>query len=313
MKSALIALVALLSSYGFAQESDTIPPNWILQSTYSLNGTQSSFVNWNAGGSNNISLLGSIDASAKYSKNKIKWDNDLGLALGGLQYIGKNADKGLQKTDDRIDFATSFGYKMKEFWYLSLLADFKTQFLDGFDPSNDSVRTSSFMAPAYDNIALGIDYTPNKHLTIFLSPVAGKLTHVRDQVLANAGAFGVDPAELDITTGDIITAGKMFRGEFGAYFKFKYNNALGKNIEMKSKLELFSNYLVNPENIDVNAEVIFNFKVNSWLSASLNWNLIYDHDIKILDAKGGFGPRTQFKSVLGLGISYTMKNYEEKK
>ena len=175
------------------------------------------------------------------------------------------------------------------------------------------MRTSTFLAPAYDNIALGIDYTPNEHLTIFLSPVAGKLTHVRDQVLANAGAFGVDPAEIDITTGDIITAGKMFRGEFGAYFKFQYDNTLAKNIEMKSKLELFSNYLHNPGNIDINAEVIFNFKINSWLSASLNWNLIYDDDIDIRDSKGGFGPRTQFKSVLGLGLSYTMKNYEEKK
>ena len=80
---------------------------------------------------------------------------------------------------------------------------------------------------------------------------------------------------------------------------------------MKSKLELFSNYLQNPENIDVNSEVLFSFKVNEWFSASANFTALYDHDIIIRDINGGVGPRTQFKSVLGLGLSYTMKNFKE--
>lgn len=308
----LVGIIAFGNVYSQDVDADTIPPNWKLKMTAGINGTQSSFVNWSAGGRNNISILGYIDASANYTKDKLKWDNDLGLALGGLQYIDKGASEGLQKTDDRIDIATTFGYKIKEHWYASMLAGFRTQFLDGLVYPNDSVRVSTFMAPAYANVALGIDYSPNEHLTIFLSPLASKMTFVRDQVLSNAGAFGVTPAEYDLTTGDVITAGKMFRGEFGAYFKIKYNNTLAKNIELKSKLELFSNYLDRPENIDVNAEVIFNFKVNSWFSASLNWNLLYDHDINLTDSKGGYGPRTQFKSVIGLGVSYTMKNFKEK-
>ena len=89
----------------------------------------------------------------------------------------------------------------------------------------------------------------------------------------------------------------------------KYNKEIVKNIEMKSTLELFSNYLENPENIDINGDVLFTFKVNKWFSASLNWTVIYDHDINIQSIDGGFGPRTQFKSVLGLGVSYTMKNF----
>jgi hypothetical protein len=167
------------------------------------------------------------------------------------------------------------------------------------------------MAPGYSTFAIGIDYKPTDNFSIFLSPIAAKMTFVNDQVLANAGAFGVEGAEYD-GLGNVVTAGKRFRGEFGAYFKMMYNKELVKNINMKSKLELFSNYLNNPENIDVAAEVIFNFKVNSWFSASLNLNMLYDHDIRITDSKGGVGPRTQFKSVLGLGVSYTMKNFKEK-
>ena len=69
----------------------------------------------------------------------------------------------------------------------------------------------------------------------------------------------------------------------------------------------------NPGNIDVNADILFKFKVNGWFSASLNWTVIYDHDINIEGSDGGFGPRTQFKSVLGLGISHTMKNTKDEK
>jgi len=315
MKKIVIALVGLATiNLTFGQDAtpaDTLPKDWKLQATYGLNGTQSSFVNWAAGGRNNISVLGYIEASAKYSKNRVNWDTDLGLSLGGMMYLGKGESDGLQKTDDRIDLATKVGYKLKDHWYFSALAGFKSQFLDGFTFPNDSVRVSKFMAPGYGNLSLGIDYVPNDKFSLFISPLSAKLTFVQDEVLSNAGAFGVTAAEYDLTTGDVISNGKRFRGEFGAYLKAQYNQTIAKNIELKTKLELFSNYLEKPQNIDVNAEVIMNFKVNSWFSASINWLLIYDDDIKITDRDGNVGPRTQFKSVIGLGIAYTMKNFKE--
>jgi hypothetical protein len=76
---------------------------------------------------------------------------------------------------------------------------------------------------------------------------------------------------------------------------------------MKSKLELFSNYLNNPENIDVNGELLLLFRVNSLVSASAQWNLIYDDDVRITDSDGNTGPRTQFKSVIGIGLSYKLE------
>lgn len=290
---------------------DTFLKRWKLKAIYGLNGTQTSFVNWNAGGRNNISVLGSISASSLFDKNKLKWSNDLSIALGGLKYIDQQSNEGLQKTDDRIDLATNLGYKIKEHYYFSILGGFKTQMLDGFSYPNDSIRVSTFLAPGYVSGAIGIDYIKSDNFSIFTSPLAMKLTLVNNQVLANSGSFGVTAATYD-NLGNLLTEGKRLRGEFGAYIKVKYNVTLAKNIDLKSKLELFSNYLNNPQNIDVNMEAIFNFKVNSWFSASLNWMLIYDDDINIRDAKGNIGPRTQFKSVLGLGISYKMINFKEK-
>jgi hypothetical protein len=108
---------------------------------------------------------------------------------------------------------------------------------------------------------LGIDYIKSDNFSIFSSPFAMKLTIVNDQTLANAGSFGVTGATFD-GVGNILKQGERLRGEFGAYVKMKYNFVIAKNIDLKSKLELFSNYLNNPQNIDVNAEALFNFKVN---------------------------------------------------
>lgn len=293
-----------------AQESDskdtTQTSNWKLESIFSLNITQSSFTNWSAGGRNNISGLGFINASADYSKNNIKWANQLSTGLGGIQYF----DEGLQKTDDLLDFQSTLSYGLKDPWYLSLLGGFRTQYINGFSSPDDSLRSSAFMAPGYVNISLGIEYIPNDNLKLMLSPLSGKLTFVQDQRLADEGAFGVDSAEKN-DLGEIIKKGKNFRAEMGAYFRFVYKKELIKNINLKSRLELFSNYLNNPQNIDVNAELILDFKINKWFSANVQLNLIYDDDIDIEDRHGDVGPRTQFKQVIGVGIAYRLANFEE--
>lgn len=291
------------------------PGPWKLKAIYGLNGSQTSFKNWNAGGQNNVSALGFVSAQAKYNKGELKWDNDLNLAIGGLQYTSQELterQRRFQKTDDRLEASSNFGYRISKPYYLSFNNGFRTQFLDGFNYPNDSVKVSGFMAPGYLNMGFGLDYTRNDNFTLYFSPLTAKMTWVQDQRLADKGAFGVQKATYD-NLGVLLTPGKMFRGEFGSYFKMKYNKNLAKNIDLKTKLELFSNYRNNPQNIDVNAEVLWSFKVNSWFQASLQWLLVYDDDIEITDSDGNVGPRTQFKSVLGIGISYTMKNFEEKK
>lgn len=310
----VVGLFVAITFLSFGQ--DTLAPKlespWKLKSVFGLNGTQSSFVNWNAGGRNNLSVIGFISASADYNRNNWQWKNNLELALGGMKYLDSTGRKqGFQKTDDKIDFSTNVGYKLKEHWYASFIGGFRTQFMDGFAYPNDSVRVSTFLAPGYVNLSLGIDYTPNDNFSLFISPASSKMTFVNDQVLADAGAFGVENAVFSANGG--VISGKRFRAEFGSYLKMTYNKEIAKNINLKSSLELFSNYAHNPQNIDVNANVLWNFKVNSWLSASLNWTLIYDDDIKIRDINNNVGPRTQFKSVLGLGLSYTLRNYKEEK
>jgi len=276
-----------------------------------LNFTQSSFTNWAAGGENAISGTALVNVFANYKRNKTTWDNTLDLAYGLLQ-SGSGATR---KNEDKIDFSSKFGqYAFLDHWYYTALVNFKSQFDNGYNYPDDSTVISHFMAPAYVLGALGLDYkTKDNSFSAFISPLTSKTTIVNDQTLANAGAFGVEPAVYDTVGGAyvIVTEGKMIRSEFGGYIKLTFKKDVGKNVNLSTKLELFSNYLENPQNIDVNWEVLIGLKVNRFISASVSTQMIYDHDIPVPVERNengvkvpGTGPRLQFKEVIAVGISY---------
>jgi hypothetical protein len=159
-----------------------------------------------------------------------------------------------------------------------------------------------------------MDYKPNEWFSLFLSPATGRSTFVFNQTLANAGQFGVTAAIRD-SSGNVVTEGERVRLEFGAYLRARLQKDLAKNVSIISNLQLFNNYSDPlPEqraNIDVNWETILLIKANKWLTTSIFTNLIYDHDVQVPVKRNvdgvevdGTGPRTQFKEVLGLGISF---------
>ena len=96
----------------------------------------------------------------------------------------------------------------------------------------------------------------------------------------------------------------------GAYVKVSYKNEILKNVLLDTKIDLFSNYLDNPQYVDVNWDMLLTFTVNEYISATLVTQLIYDRDIEIgSDTTGDglhdtFEHRIQFKELFGLGITY---------
>ncbi|MEA3495990.1 MAG: DUF3078 domain-containing protein [Bacteroidota bacterium] len=284
---------------------DTID-GWKYGGTIAINLTQVSLTNWAAGGQNSISASELLSLFANYKKGKSTWENYLDLSYGSIKQ-GKNAN--WWKTDDKIDFTSKFGQKAFSNWYYAGLLNFKTQMAAGYNYPDDSNKISDFLAPGYLIGAIGMDYKPSDNFTAFIAPLTSKVTFVNDQSLANAGAFGVEPATYD-TAGNLLTSGKKNLSEFGGYIRLFYKTDLMKNISMQSKLDLFSNYIDNPQYIDVNWEVLISMKINKFISATLSTQLLYDHDIDIaVDTNGDgvtdeTGPRIQFKEVLGVGFSY---------
>ncbi len=287
-----------------AVAADTVKP-WKLGGVVSVNGQQVSLTNWSAGGNNSISVAGLVNVFAKYKKGKATWDNNLELGYG---VIKQGDNKSWWKNDDKIQFSSKFGRELKKHWYATALADFRTQFTNGYNYPNDSVYISKFMAPGYALAAIGFDYKPNDKFSVFISPVTGKFTFVNDDTLAKYGAFGVQKEIRDPNTNLVTQKYLTHREEFGAYLKMQYQTKVMENITFQTVLELFSNYMNNPENVDVNWSTLTTFKVNKFISATLATQLIYDDDVNVLrnagDQKGTVGPDVQFKQVLGLGFTY---------
>jgi len=285
-------------------QSDT--SYWDKGGNFSLKAAQTSFNNWAQGGENSVAINSSLHLFAKWNKDKHSWESAFFADLGS-QKLG---NKDFRKADDRIELVSKYGYKASKKWNYAALFNFKTQFSNGYkyDDNDSAIYTSTFLAPAYLNLSIGMDYKPNKHFSFFASPISAKFTYVNDTALANAGAFGLDPAKID-ADGARVSSNKL-RSEAGAFIKVAFEKDLMENVNLNTKLELFSNYFKNPQNIDVNWEVILNLKVNDYLNAQIKTQLIYDDDIMIdydsnnnglVDKKG---PRTQFMEFIGIGFAY---------
>ncbi len=285
MKNLLLVLF-LIPVLTFAQEKPDSLKLWKTGGVFSANFSQVSLTNWAAGGISSASGVFLINTFANYKKDSLSWDNSLDLNYGFIKEKGKE----LVKSSDKIDFNSKIGYATGKDWNYTLLLNFKSQFAPGYNYPNTDVAISRFLAPAYINLALGMDYKKD-NLSLFISPATGKFTIVADDSLSAVGSFGVDP-------------GKKFRSEFGAMLKFVAQTEVVKNVTAQTKLDLFSNYFHNPQNIDVDWSVLINMKINEYLSANLITQLIYDDDVKILDPNTGkSAPRVQFMEMFGAGLS----------
>jgi hypothetical protein len=275
---------------------------------------QITFKNWAQGGENSISTTGLVNYPANLENDNFSWDNNLDLKFG----IQATEEYGLRTNQDVIDISSKAGYKaLSQFYYTGLIS-FKSQFGHGYNYPNDSVIVSKFFAPAYLILSLGMDFKPNDHLSLYLSPMTGKFIFVSDQQIANTGTYTGVPAKLD-TNGNVIENGRNLKSDFGAYLRLSLKYNIMQNTELTSKLEIFNNFtdqnLSNRSNFDVDWEAVVMMKVNEFMSANLALHLIYDNDTKSplysyingVKTQIGAGPRLQIKEVMGIGVSYYFK------
>ncbi len=304
MKKVLLsALAIMLCIASFAQ--DELPQGWSHKGNIGLNFGQSSFTNWAAGGQNTVNGQGIFNYEIHYLKDKFKWDNTLNTALGYSYFDFK---KKPIKTDDKIEFTSLATLKATEHLNYGVELAFRSQFAYGFDYTKDSTHyISKFLAPAYISLGLGIEWVPNPHFSLYFSPLTGRITIVNDDYLASIGAFGVN--ELDKNDTVVHTNYAKVRYEFGARAVAKFQYPLAKNIDFNSKLELFSNYLKNPQYIDIDWQNMLVLKVNDWLNCNLSTHLIYDRDIPFYDENNVKieGSKVQFKEVLAVGFMVNLK------
>lgn len=262
-----------------AQENtnDTLK-HWTKKGTISLLFNQSSFnKEWQAGGSSNYAGNFALNYDINYKKDKVVWDTKMIVGYG-LTKI-KNAPR-VSKTDDRLELNSLWGKKAEGDWYYSTFFNFKTQMDAGY--TADGIRLSHFFSPAFFQLGPGMLWKKSNTFSFNLAPATAKLIVVHPHFTALNSSFGVLP-------------GNTSRLELGASISGNYTFNLIANVAVENRINLYSNYLENPQNVDIDYQMNVYMKINKFLSANIAFQTIYDdNSIQAL----------QTREVFGLGINY---------
>ena len=284
---------------------------WVKGANISFSLTQVSNSNWIAAGGDKFSLstAAALNAFASRKWGQRSWDNLLDINYGLLN----TTTLGTRKINDRLDFTTKFGYKPNN-WKnvrLSLLGQFRSQLTSGYEydyfGTKEKRRNSGFFAPAYIIVAPGIEWTPNTWFSLFGSPIATRWTIASNGPYSYAAPGGVFNGNVETPLATLygLDPANPNRGEFGAFVTASVRKDIFKNVTYISKLDLYSNYLKNPANIDVFWTNQFKMKVNKFLQVSYSLDMLYDDDVKNPVAPT-HALGLQVLSTLGVGFAFKM-------
>lgn len=244
----------------------------------------------------NVGLNLNLYANGAWGKNT--WDNTFKASYG----YQNNESDGLRKTADFFDLYSKYGrwLNAKKTMSAAMIFNFRSQFTDGYDYDKDPRRrTSGFLAPANMLFTPGLDWKPSSHFSLFLSPVAAKWVIFTNDPYSYS-SMPPPPDEKPISESYGVDPEREIDAQFGAFASMSFNKDILKNVNYTSRLDFYSNYLRNPENIDIFWTNTLTFKVNKWLAMGYNWNLAYDDDY-VPDGKSG--PRTQFLGTFSIGVT----------
>ncbi|MEP6747459.1 MAG: DUF3078 domain-containing protein [Bacteroidota bacterium] len=274
--------------------NDTLPKVWKVGGIFNFTFGQTSLSNWAAGGDDlQLNVNGVLNLHAFYAKDRNSWDNSLDMGLG---YI-KTSSIGSRKSGDQIELTSKYGYKLTATskWYASALVDFRTQFAAGYLYPNDSTTTkiSQFLSPGYALASLGFDFKPNKSFSLFLSPITSRWI-----IVTATGLNPLTPGEKGNEYG--VPLGSTVVNQIGAYVSANYIQEIVKNVTYKGKLDLFSNYKKNPENINVYMTNFLSANIFKGIAFTIGLDVIYDDNTRIFGINKD-AARTQAREYIGIG------------
>lgn len=259
------------------------PNIWKYRGDISFLFSQSGYSNWNAGGTNNWTTTLDLNGYLYYSNKvtQISWTTTGRLAIGLIHTEGID----LKKNVDIIDINSKLNHKAFGKFDFSGQFQFKSQSFPTW--KNDTILVSKFFNPATIILGYGLDYKPTKTLSINVSPLSYKGIFVPD-----AG----DPKKNEINeTLYGVEEGKRSKNEMGIYINITSTEKIFKKVKMTNKVQLFSSFLDNPQNIDIDWETTITAPL-SWF-ADIKFNTFIVYDDNSLGA-------VQFKELFGLTLLF---------
>jgi hypothetical protein len=282
-------------------ENDSV--NWVWGGDASLSFSATGLTNWAAGGEDQIGVRSTINLFANYKKGKRTFENYATLAYGVL----KTGERKAVKNDDRLHYTSKLGHQINPKWTYTAAFLARTQFAPGYSYSGDKItaKLSDFLAPINLYLSAGLDYTPNKNISLMISPVAGKATFVRSDSTTVISSAGMMTTETD-ADGNNIQVPRKKRYEFGGVAHIKFaGNMFNNKIKYNSTVDLFSNYMKEPQNMEVLWVLDANIQLYKNISANMQLQMKYDDNQKTPKEDGSFGgAQLQNRFFTGVGLLY---------
>ena len=285
MRYLIIILITSVNIY--SQEIVEKDSLWTKRGNVAVLLNQTGFSDWVGGGTNNFSGTIKFDYEWEYRNKGWDWLSNVESAFGLAKY--KNAPFA-RKIDDRILIQSIVGKEFTRNLSFSAFFNFTSQIGNGYkykkDDGNNEIRelTTRIFSPAYFQIGSGFLWKKDEKLWVNYSPIASRLILVSkkftDGLSENDTYFGVSP-------------NKSSRYELGANLTFHSEGSLLENVNYKQDLKLFSNYLEDASNIDLDYLAQIEINVNPLLSTQLIFQLIYDDNAV---------SRLQVREVFGVGV-----------
>ena len=285
MRYLIIILITSVNIY--SQEIVEKDSLWTKRGNVAVLLNQTGFSDWVGGGTNNFSGTIKFDYEWEYRNKGWDWLSNVESAFGLAKY--KNAPFA-RKIDDRILIQSIVGKEFTRNLSFSAFFNFTSQIGNGYkykkDDGNNEIRelTTRIFSPAYFQIGSGFLWKKDEKLWVNYSPIASRLILVSkkftDGLSENESYFGVSP-------------NKSSRYELGANLTFHSEGSLLENVNYKQDLKLFSNYLEDASNIDLDYLAQIEINVNPFLSTQLIFQLIYDDNAV---------SRLQVREVFGVGV-----------
>ena len=278
--------------------------HWLWGGDAALSFAATSLIHWVAGGEDQLAIRPAVNLFANYKKGKRTFENYAILAYGFL----KTGERKAVKNDDRLHLVSKLGHQISPKWAYTSAFLARTQFAPGYSYSGEKItaKVSDFLAPLNLYLSVGIDYMPTKNVSFMLSPLAGRATFVRSDSSTVVIASGMMTEKID-ENGKKVQVPRKSRYEYGGGALIKFNGNLFKNkVTYSSQLELFSNYVENPQNIET--LWLFDTKILLYKNITASWQLQlkYDDNQKTLDTASGElrGAKVQTKYFTGIGLFY---------
>lgn len=279
------------------------PKYWKKSAKIDLGFNQTSLTSWAAGGYNTVTLSAGLDCQANYKKNLMNWDNRLQMNYAFLHSADKKG--AIQKSNDLLKFESKWGYDCSKTskWKYTASYDFRSQFTDTpakyiqdgeNGPWKPDGLKSGFISPAYNNIALGMQWKPRDWFDVNIAPLTGSFTVVTNELLRKNYGMKLVEGETEIYRKALF--------QFGASLKVNAKAALNDKFTWDTQLLLFTDYLNKPfEYTRVNWDNNFAWNATKFFKVGLNTWLIYDPLVTI----EGVTSKVQFKEYFLIAFTYT--------